>query len=41
MSSILEFYEPFQEKMLKQEKAKLTSQEWVGFYIRMKDTLPD
>ena len=38
---LLEFYGLFREKMLNQQNAQLTLQEWVGLYRSMEDALPE
>lgn len=38
-TSLIEFYEPFQDRMLNQHNVYLTSQEWIGLYRSTDDAL--
>ena len=38
---LTEYYGPFRERMLNQQNALLTSQEWVGLYRNTEDALPE
>lgn len=37
---LIEFYGPFQDRMLNQQSTQLTSQEWVGLYKSTEDAMP-